>query len=274
MEKRIIINNKETPYWIDDTGRVRNEKTNTWLKGAINKGYRLISPYLQGKQYTLYIHRLVAEYFLDNPNNLPIVHHKDGNKLNNCVWNLEWVSSEEHGERHGQGANLVYRQCIQDEEIDINELRQFRASPYYVSKNGDVYNLNKKIKMRFEQSGNYYRVQCNYNLRGKHFQVHRMVWESFNGEIPEGMEINHINHDPHDNRLENLELTSHKENCTKARHNNIEVYSINPNTNERIDYSSVNQAAIAVLGYRDGRKIPQAIANNELFKGCYWYYKE
>jgi hypothetical protein len=39
-----------------------------------------------------YAHRLVAEAFIPNPNNLEIINHKDGNKLNNNIDNLEWVS--------------------------------------------------------------------------------------------------------------------------------------------------------------------------------------
>lgn len=51
-----------------------------------NKGYR--------KNYR--IHRLVARYFIENPDNKPYVNHKDGNKHNNNVSNLEWVTAQEN----------------------------------------------------------------------------------------------------------------------------------------------------------------------------------
>ena len=46
----------------------------------------------QGKRKDYKIHRLVATYYLDNPSNLPIVNHKDGNKTNNHISNLEWCT--------------------------------------------------------------------------------------------------------------------------------------------------------------------------------------
>ena len=55
-------------------------------------GYRLVKV----KKKTFSVHRLVAMVFLDNPNNLPEVNHKDFNKGNNCVDNLEWISSEDN----------------------------------------------------------------------------------------------------------------------------------------------------------------------------------
>jgi len=49
------------------------------------------------------------------------------------------------------------------------------------------------------------------------FSVHRLLWEAFNGRIPEGMQINHINGDKMDNRLENLELCTAQENHLLSR---------------------------------------------------------
>lgn len=46
----------------------------------------------------------------------------------------------------------------------------------------------------------------------KHYRVHRLVWKSFNGEIPEGMQVNHLNERKDDNRLENLNLMDCKSN--------------------------------------------------------------
>ena len=61
--------------------------------GKIDKcGYHEVI--LNGKQYR--VHRLVSEAFIPNPNNLPCANHKDGNKQNNSVDNLEWVTYSEN----------------------------------------------------------------------------------------------------------------------------------------------------------------------------------
>lgn len=273
MEKKIILNGQETSFWIDTEGRLRNEKSGTWYKGAINKGYRLYNVYFKGTQYTLYAHKLVAEYFIPNPNNYNIVHHIDGNKLNNNVCNLEWLDEKTHSQTHGQGYSRP-RITIDKEQIDMDDLASFRGTPYYASKDGQIYNMSKQTKMRFETSGNYYRVQCYYGLGGKHFSVHKIVWESFNGPIPEGYEIDHIDGNPHNNALENLALVTHKENCKKANHKNLRIYCINIVTGKETHYSSLNQACDAAFGNRNTRKMHRIIENKELYEDCYWYYEE
>ena len=68
-------------------------------------GYLVICLCKYGKRYDRKIHRLVAEAFIPNPNNLPTVNHIDGNKLNNCVDNLEWNTIQENC-RHRQNTGL------------------------------------------------------------------------------------------------------------------------------------------------------------------------
>lgn len=87
-------------YEVSDLGNVRrilkSGKTKT-LKSVDNgNGYMRLNLYKNGKQAKHYIHRLVANAFLSNRNQLPEVHHRDHDKTNNTLKNLEWVSSEEN----------------------------------------------------------------------------------------------------------------------------------------------------------------------------------
>ena len=63
--------------------------------GKLNSGYLYVQLHdLNGKQHLKTIHRLVAQAFVPNPGNLPIVNHKDENKLNNNASNLEWCTHQ------------------------------------------------------------------------------------------------------------------------------------------------------------------------------------
>ena len=55
-----------------------------------NKGYKRVNLCKNGNKNQAFVHRLVAEAFIPNPNNYPVVNHKDENPKNNCVENLEW----------------------------------------------------------------------------------------------------------------------------------------------------------------------------------------
>ena len=94
MEKWKDINGFEN-YKISDKGNVFSKKTNTIMKPTPDKkGYLRISFYENGKNHTKKIHRLVAEAFIENHDNLPEVNHKNENKENNNVWNLEWCTKK------------------------------------------------------------------------------------------------------------------------------------------------------------------------------------
>ena len=57
-----------------------------------DNGYLFVALYKNKKKYQLKVHRLVANTFIPNPNNYPCVNHKDENKLNNSIDNLEWCT--------------------------------------------------------------------------------------------------------------------------------------------------------------------------------------
>lgn len=83
-------------YTVTETGQVINDETGYELKGEVNNcGYRRVM--IAKKRY--FVHRLVAQTYLPNPDNKGQVNHKDGNKLNNTLGNLEWNSSSEN-QRH------------------------------------------------------------------------------------------------------------------------------------------------------------------------------
>ena len=96
-------------YIITKDGKIINKKRGNILKPQLNgKGYLRVSI---GKKL-MFVHRLVAEKYIPNLNNLPQVNHKDGNKLNNSVDNLEWVSNKQNREHALEnGLHLCGEQC-------------------------------------------------------------------------------------------------------------------------------------------------------------------
>ena len=94
-------------YQASDKGFIFSKKRNKILIPHPNeKGYLRVCLHVKGKSTTQKVHRLVALTFLENPNNLPEVNHKDGNKLNNRVDNLEWCTHT-HNMREAFKNNLI-----------------------------------------------------------------------------------------------------------------------------------------------------------------------
>ena len=84
-------------YEISNLGRIRNIRTNKILKMTNKYGnYFSIRLYDETHKRSTRIHREVAKAFIPNPNNLPEVNHKDTNKQNNKLENLEWVTKKEN----------------------------------------------------------------------------------------------------------------------------------------------------------------------------------
>ena len=99
------IKGYEGIYQVDENGNVKSCERNTsgkHIKEKIIKGgnysndYRFVCLRKDGKNSNKSIHRLVANAFIPNPNNYPYVNHKDGNKSNNNVTNLEWCTAKQN----------------------------------------------------------------------------------------------------------------------------------------------------------------------------------
>ena len=92
---------------------------------------------------------------------------------------------------------------------------------YMVSNMGNVWSITNKKRLSPIDNGNgYMRVNlCSHGERRCIF-IHRLVVQAFIGEIGEGLEVNHINHDTTDNRLTNLEIVTHTKNLQDRTSNN------------------------------------------------------
>lgn len=89
------ITGYEGLYSITNQGRVWSHSSNRFLSPyRRGRGYLGVKLYKKGKSKQFKVHRLVAEAFLENPDGLPQVNHKDENKHNNCVDNLEWCDAK------------------------------------------------------------------------------------------------------------------------------------------------------------------------------------
>lgn len=111
------IEGYEGCYQVSNLGRVRNIKFNRMLKPSCDSdGYLIVVLSKGGKHRTRTVHRLVAETFIRNKSGYPQVNHKDENKQNNCVENLEWCDSKQncnYGTRNKKISKMVSKNVIQ-----------------------------------------------------------------------------------------------------------------------------------------------------------------
>lgn len=86
----------EDLFAITEDGQIWSKRSNRFLKLNLFNGYLATNTNVLGKAVVLIAHRLVAKAYIPNPDNKPQVNHKDGNKQNNHVSNLEWCTAQEN----------------------------------------------------------------------------------------------------------------------------------------------------------------------------------
>ena len=136
-------------YKVSSTGSIIGQR-NKMLKPASSDGYKAVSLCNNKYRKTIRVHRIVAMAFLPNPDNKPTVNHKNGNKQDNRVENLEWFTVKEQqihrsrvlgfGNQAASKALCKPVQCVETGEI-FNSLKEAAKS-----KRGDRYRLSQAAR--------------------------------------------------------------------------------------------------------------------------------
>lgn len=116
---------KFNDYKVSDLGNIFSKKRNTMMKPSVNKkGYLVVCLRKNKKAYVRRVNRLVALTFIPNELNCPEVNHKDGNKLNNKVNNLEWCDHL-HNMQHAFKNKLIPPRKANKGSFPSKKVRQY-----------------------------------------------------------------------------------------------------------------------------------------------------
>jgi hypothetical protein len=113
-------------YFATEDGKVFSNKREKLaeLNGCFDGyGYRIVRLYCGGKILKK-VHRFVAEVYLPNPNNLPFINHKDENKTNNNISNLEWCDHQYNNE-YSKAKNYIIQHVETGKEFNVFNLEKF-----------------------------------------------------------------------------------------------------------------------------------------------------
>ena len=196
MEEWKNIIGYEGLYEVSNIGNVRNVRRNTLLKLSKNNyGYIQVYLYKNGIRKGFRVHRLVAETFLSNTYNLPMINHKDENKTNNNVDNLEWCTAKynvNYGHRTENAINTRVKNGYADPDFigfgldekeymkEYNRIYYERnreksneySKRYYQEHKKELYEKNKEKNKEWRENNRekYNEWQREYRLKKKNKQ--------------------------------------------------------------------------------------------------------
>lgn len=160
----------------------------------------------------------------------------------------------------------------------------YEASNWGRIKSINYHRTGKEKILRTEKSKTgYLRVGLCKDGKQKKFLVHRLVWGAFNGPIPDNMEINHINEDKTDCRLENLNLMTRTENMNwgtrkersaKTRSKMVEQYTLDDVYVNTWLNAHIVEKELGHLGFDSGHIWECCSGKRKTHKGYIWKYKE
>lgn len=158
----------EEDYIVSNLGNVASLNYNhtgecRLLKQNLSRGYQRVAIVKNGKYLSVKVHRLVAEAFIPNPEGLPQVNHKDEDKTNNAVWNLEWCDCH-YNINYGTGLKRRSKARVENgkgkaiKQIDKsgNTITFFTNVASAARKTGiPRSNIFKALKGKYKTAGNY-----------------------------------------------------------------------------------------------------------------------
>jgi hypothetical protein len=136
---------KDTCYSVSNHGNIRNDKTGKDLNPAKSRqGYVRLNLWHNGKSRSVAVHILIAEMFIENPEGLPIVNHKNGNPSDNRAANLEWSTYKLnvlHAFETGlasRGEDSVHAILCEADVVEILKLGTLGEKPSAIAKIYDM----------------------------------------------------------------------------------------------------------------------------------------
>lgn len=140
---------KETKYqnvFVDGTDIYKKTKSGNYIKlgqWVDNVGYYQVSFRINGKRKYVRVHRLIAETYLPNPLNYKQVNHKDGNKLNNNINNLEWCTNS-YNTQESYDKGLYHSQHRCNPIVAIHKITKDKYEFKSIRECADKLHLNRK----------------------------------------------------------------------------------------------------------------------------------